>query len=673
MNNLHIGDFVLYNGYAYEVKEIDGEYVTLETYKHEKPLVVKAITVEYLQPEYMSDEQIRKYYRYEEYYDEVAHRNNFLNIKGIEDFDVTLEDLECALTNFDKTHDFQHFKEFWVNNMYQLLVRQFKQMVPSCNLYSQYSAHRRFLDELSSILNKSASSTNEDLRYMMDYLHDNLFDNIQNLNVPPEKRYYRKRDVEYFIFICSTTNALKFSDQDTIETFKYLITKELEEHNPFAYIASARMHIYPNPAFDVDYAFAKEKLEYLAHNFHGGFSIDAMDLLGDLYFQGYLNDGQPNYEKAFLYYNMATINHHQMAPGKLVRMFYEGLYVPHSDYTAFSIIESVSNDMIAHFLKEFDADNSLPEIMLYKAKLLEDDLHDYNVWYQAYYYLLQADFYLKMRRNIDVPECFSDTRKQIDDYLAVIRNSSHYADLKQNPLANLQQILEFNTLNNGHIFFETIEDKNGKFMTFKRDLKTEMHLDNEGDEYDTPTRIFVVVPEMDFAGFVDELKVEIEDNYNFSDQLFEDKGLINHLKGNSCYFFNDVVLALNPNQYFDDQDIIDVNCEDGFEDEVEDEIEQDKPKLFFDEEDFKESKTIHKLAHIYDMRDPLNGLIVNADGVEDLYAGKIINLYTRDIKSYIRVDDVYEGCDCELLYGEDDVMELKDHISQSSQTSLGAN
>ena len=657
MNNLRIGDFVLYNGYAYEIKAIDGEYLTLNNYDDQKPLIVKAIMTEYLPPEYMSEEEIRKIYRYEEYYDQVTHHNDLLNTKGIEDLDVTLEDIECALTNFDKKHDFEHFEKYWARNIYPLLVRQFKLMLPSCNIYSRYRAYRDFLDELAQLLNNSIGADDDDIENMMNYMHDHLIDNLQNLNLPPKKRYYRPDDVEYFTFMCSTTFALNYSDEDTIETFRYLLSKKLKQNDPFACLISARMHIYPNPAYDVDYKFAQEKLEYLAENFHGGFSIDAMDLLGDLYFQGYLNNGEPNYEKAFVYYNTATINHHQSAPGKLARMYYEGLYVPHSDFTTYSLIENVSEEMISRFLNDFDSDNSLPEIMLYKAKLLEDDLNDYNVWYHAYYYLLQADFYSKMRRNIDVAAYLNDTQDAIDKYLEIIRSSKHYKKLKLQPLANLQQILAFNNMNNGQINYTIDEVKDGRLFTFKRAPKT---VDDNEEEHDEPSRLFVVIPEMDFAGFVDQLKVLVKDKFKDSVLPFDTEGIITSLKGNVGYLYTHISMALDFGAY---TDALEPHNEYGIE----------PPKLYFDEKDFEVAKTPHKLAHIYDARDPLNGLIVIADGLEDVYPGKIFNLNFSNTPSYIRVDDVYDGRNGDLLYGVQHVLKLKEHIVQKSNNSLNIN
>lgn len=129
----------------------------------------------------------------------------------------------------------------------------------------------------------------------------------------------------------------------------------------------------------------------------------AANSLGYIYYYGRLDDGQPDYEKAFSYFTRAAAAGLYEARYKLADMYKNGYYVPKDWTMAYNLTLSVYYKTREQFMQGDDMVPFADAALRMGAFMLEDGQID-----DAQAYLLEADF--AIRRRMMRGDFFGDTK-----------------------------------------------------------------------------------------------------------------------------------------------------------------------------------------------------------------------------------------------------------------------
>lgn len=234
-----------------------------------------------------------------------------------------------------------------------------------------------------------------------DELIDQIEDFFDELDYSPYERTYI--DQIKLDFITAHDNNLILSDasDEVKDTFRKFTDELAEDGNLEAIRIKGYACYGGNAVYECDWETAAECMEILWRD--GGFGY-AANTLGYIYYYGRLNNGIPDYEKAFFYYSIGQTFGIYESSYKIADMFYYGKYVKPNIPLARSIIERLYGETRFRFEKgEFDgvfADVALRmgKILLSESKSRTADIFTKDInTFSAYRCFLQAEFALKLR------------------------------------------------------------------------------------------------------------------------------------------------------------------------------------------------------------------------------------------------------------------------------------
>ncbi len=218
---------------------------------------------------------------------------------------------------------------------------------------------------------------------------------------PPYARTYI--DALKLDYVIAHDNNLILEDapEETKDLFRQF-TDELADNGNLEAIRIKGYACYGgNSVYECDWETAAECMDILWRD--GGFGY-AANTLGYIYYYGRLNNGIPDYEKAFFYYSIGQTFGIYESTYKIADMFFYGKYVKPNIPLAKSIIERLYGETRYRFEQgEFDgvfADVALRmgKILLAENKAMRTEIftQDLNT-FAAYRCFLQAEFALKLR------------------------------------------------------------------------------------------------------------------------------------------------------------------------------------------------------------------------------------------------------------------------------------
>ena len=227
---------------------------------------------------------------------------------------------------------------------------------------------------------------------------DSFYDEIDEH--PFERTYIDAIKLDY---ITAHDNNLILEDasEDEKDLFRQF-TDELCENGNLEAIRIKGYACYGgNSVYECDWEMAAECMEILWRD--GGFGY-AANTLGYIYYYGRLNDGIPDYEKAFFYYSIGQTFGIYESTYKIADMFFYGKYVKPNIPLARSIIEKLYGETRFRF-EQGEFDGSFADVALRMGKLILAEnnskgadifMKDINT-FSAYRCFLQAEFALALR------------------------------------------------------------------------------------------------------------------------------------------------------------------------------------------------------------------------------------------------------------------------------------
>lgn len=216
--------------------------------------------------------------------------------------------------------------------------------------------------------------------------------------LPVDERHYIEAVKDDFIHELDNDLILKDVDRFTKKLFIKYVNDLCEIKNFNALRIKGFACLGGNSVFRSDFREAARCMEILWKD--GGFGY-AANTLGYIHLEGRLNDGVPDYGKAFHYFSIGHAFGISESTYKLAEMFIEGVYVSKNPEMAANLIEKVYVDARYRFEQE-EFDGGFAEAAMHmgqlQLKIYNDNPDSFKFMReQALDFFLQADFAIVMR------------------------------------------------------------------------------------------------------------------------------------------------------------------------------------------------------------------------------------------------------------------------------------
>ncbi|MBR5386597.1 MAG: sel1 repeat family protein [Clostridiales bacterium] len=221
--------------------------------------------------------------------------------------------------------------------------------------------------------------------------------------LPIEDRHYIEAIKDDFIHELDNDLILKEADRFTKKLFIKYVNDLCEIKNFNALRIKGFACLGGNSVFRSDFREAARCMEILWKD--GGFGY-AANTLGFIHLEGRLNDGIPDYGKAFHYFSIGHAFGISESTYKLAEMFIEGVYVSKNTEMAASLIEKVYVDARYRFEQE-EFECGFAEAAMHmgqlQLKVYNDNPESFRFMReQALDFFLQAEFAIMMRSQFGV-------------------------------------------------------------------------------------------------------------------------------------------------------------------------------------------------------------------------------------------------------------------------------
>ena len=252
--------------------------------------------------------------------------------------------------------------------------------------------------------------------------------------------------------------------------------------------------------YEHDWYQAQEGLLQLLALTSAGASSDAYKL-GCIYYEGYCNNGTPEYDKAFKYFSISAADANDEACLRLADMFYYGYGIRQN--------KGISTGLVFrtyyHLLKKVyngEFDNSFAEAAL-RMGLIEEAgrsgcLPQYD---EAYYYYLQARYAIR-KRMTSSKQHNSEIAERIEKAIQGVLPKTHFEKKKM--------AIHYTSLS--RLLASGIKKRRHMRMMLKKgeqDIEATFWIVPFEDERNKP-KLFVTVPEAAFSGMLDTLTIIVK-------------------------------------------------------------------------------------------------------------------------------------------------------------------
>ncbi len=402
------------------IKEIKGKRAKLDD-----DTWVSLSKLEYIEPRVLTENDLRNYFRMNEFYYESL-KDNILESNYVCDiiYTPTKEDLLALLMNIKiKDIDLGQFLQW--------------SFATSLTLINCYGVNEDSEDELDKTLLKkdgdlfdfvfdeignAVKDNGNDKYFLIDMLDiDELIDVVRT-HIQNEKngvRVYTEKEKDKFVTYVDENNLLKDLDEEYKQLYKTFVLDLVSKENQTGMEAYASGCYGGNEVFECNWFEARDTYEKLYAKY--GYATYA-NSLGYIYYYGRTNNGIAQDDLAFKYFSVGAAAGLYQSSYKQADMFYYGRGVVENKRIAIDIYFKLYWDCKKLFEKGF-YDCEFADIAL---RLGTTFMSKTNPSYEvAYYYLLQAQFAINLRKekvNLygddvvekKITEAMENCRKQID-------------------------------------------------------------------------------------------------------------------------------------------------------------------------------------------------------------------------------------------------------------------
>ena len=280
-----------------------------------------------------------------------------------------------------KLTDFDYFDEIW--NDFDCLCQYFDDEQLICDIYDFDSV----LEELA----RYQSNIGKDITEW-------VFSDIEKEN------YISNFDSEDYV---------NQANENQIILARKFIDELCQKENEMALHIKTYSCYGGNRLYDCNWMIARD---YAALLFEITDNPIYANTLGYIYYYGRCNDGIPEYNQAFSYFEISAANGIYEGMYKLADMYLNGKGCKKSENTAHSLYNMVYQDCLNKFLKGYDTNFA-------DAALRMGNIHEEE---EAYFYYLQADYAAKIRAKDS--SFFGDTTVVLNTQKTIDRIKSELPD-----------------------------------------------------------------------------------------------------------------------------------------------------------------------------------------------------------------------------------------------------
>ncbi len=337
----------------------------------------------------------------------------------------------------------------------------------------------------------------------IDALTAQLEKTIEMLSLPVCRRDYGDEIKADYIEPFQKDEVLESATDDELALYVQWVEELCKKDNKTAMYAKAYSLYGGNRAYECDWVGSRDLLLKLMETEEDPFLANT---LGYIFYYGRCT-GEPEYEKAFYYYNIGAAGGIYESRYKLSDMYRHGYGVKKNLRIASGIINELYNENLKYIL-EGHTDCKFADVALRMGSLYKEGIGREPDPDEAYEYYLQADFAIKQR----LRDCnwYGDgsVAAGIGNAIAEILPETAFAKPRRKLYySSLQYILSSAFELHRRVEAKIQRLKNGQYsLTFRI-------LPNEGEKY--PPRFFVTEPGAHFCGYKDRLIFKTKNVYKF--------------------------------------------------------------------------------------------------------------------------------------------------------------
>ena len=301
-------------------------------------------------------------------------------------------------------------------------------------------------------------------------------------------------------------NELDNAYDDVKNFFKMLVDRQIKNHDPDALDIKGFGCYGGDGVYECDYEEAAKCLSKLIHYpNHEYASIP----LGNIYYYDYINNGSPDYEQAYFYYQIGAKAGYHAAMYMLSDMMINGQYVEKDVELGMSVLVNLYDELLHRFEKgEFLTD--FPEVAyrMGNASMISSSKIPFTSPY------LSASYYLQARTAYAIRSVLvsSNEDKQLGyDIVDALNNLNTFIKPKKTTFRDsIPNVL--------HNFITSIKDSTYtlKFKSQANNITKLTVTRNPQKDSNTVYKSFVSVPELNNCKFTNEIRIYADSADNTS-------------------------------------------------------------------------------------------------------------------------------------------------------------
>lgn len=389
-----------------QIIEIDDKGAYISGYDKKVPLN----KLKYIPPKVITENDLRNYFRMNNLYsneiEAAALKHNYI---CEETYLPGKEDLLAMLMNLK-------VKDIWIIDYY-LWIIDTNFTFENCYLAVDACSE----NELDIILNKTDGDLfkcvftvinnciedEDDRQPVSNFVKLDALISLVHRHIKNEENHvveYDDSEKENYISYIDENDILNELTDQQKQLYKQFVEELYQKNNKVGLEAYAYGCYGGNDVFTCDWKAARDTLERLYNKYGSGTYANS---LGYIYYYGRTENGIAQYEKAFKYYAIGAASGIYESSYHLADMFYYGRGVTENKHLAITKYFELYEENKKILCEEF-FDCKFADIALRLATVfMSQSEPDYEI---AYYYLLQADFAIKKRR--EVADFYGDEKVQ---------------------------------------------------------------------------------------------------------------------------------------------------------------------------------------------------------------------------------------------------------------------
>ena len=422
---------------------------------------------------------------------------NFVNADG---YRLVVEDLLYAIEKLRSEAPSPRDMELWLDLVYDAIMA--RRESETDGVYTES-------DALFEVYRQIAWADREDADFDSAYELGKSF--IEDRDKAPLKRRYPLFVKENFLAKLDSDEALASATDDEVALYRAFVLELCEAENTLGLRAVGYGCYGGNRAFECDWERSRDCIARL-------FELETSmperaflaNTLGYIYYYGRTNGGVPDYASAYKYFSFAAFNGVYEAKYKVADMYKNGLGVVKCRETSRGIIEELYSENIK-YIASGELNSKFADVALRMGSMFKDDENEELVNYDtALYYLMQADYAIRMR--MSVCDYYGDAKvcQAISKALEDVKKKLEYKPKSSIRLYNLQGLLA-HAMSVGPL---AVTLKRQKDLRYKMTVTALKRPSERGAR-----KLFITVPELDLCGLYDKLTLVYEARCELDDSL----------------------------------------------------------------------------------------------------------------------------------------------------------